>query len=98
MSADGNWKITMNTPIGKQESTLQLSTTGNTLTGKMVNAMETLDIIEGSVDGKNLAWKANMKKPFPMTLRCTAVIDGDNISGSAKAGALGSTSFSGVKS
>ena len=36
MSADGTWKLTMQTPIGERKSTLALQSSGATLSGKMI--------------------------------------------------------------
>ena len=33
MSADGKWDVTMNSPMGAQQATLTLATSGSTLTG-----------------------------------------------------------------
>jgi hypothetical protein len=33
MSVDGSWKITVNSPMGKQDSTLSFTADGSTLTG-----------------------------------------------------------------
>ncbi len=98
MSADGSWKVRVSTPIGKREVTFHFKTEGNALTGTMTAVTgDTAEIFEGSVDGQNLTCKSSMKKPFRLTMEYKAVIDGDNISGSAKAGMMGTSAFSGVR-
>jgi len=49
------------------------------------------------VDGNNVSWKMAITTPMPMTLEFTGVVDGDNISGSVKAGSFGSFPFSGTR-
>ena len=34
MAVDGTWKLVVNTPMGSQESTLVITSSGGTLTGK----------------------------------------------------------------
>ena len=97
MSADGSWNTTMNTPMGAQNATLVLQTSGSTLTGKMVGAQGEMALSDGTVNGNNLAWKAQMTSPMPMTLEFSATVDGDKISGNVKLGAFGNASFTGTR-
>jgi hypothetical protein len=96
MSADGTWKLAMQTPIGERKSTLALTNSGGNLTGKMTNEDgNAVDIYEGKASGNALTWKADIKNPMPLTLTFTASVDGDTISGNVSAGAIGSWPFSG---
>jgi hypothetical protein len=97
MSADGTWNTTMNTPMGAQNATLTLATDGNQLTGKMAGPQGELELQDGSVDGDNLSWKADITTPMAMTLEFSATVSGDEISGSVKLGAFGNASFSGTR-
>ena len=96
MSADGDWKTTINSPMGVQEGTLTLKTSGETFTGQMVGRMGSQDI-SGKVDGNTLTWSASITTPFPMTLEFTVTVDGDKMSGSVKAGSFGSSPLTGVR-
>lgn len=96
-SADGTWKTTMNTPMGKQEGTLTLETDGSDLSGKLAGPQGEIDIIDGKVEGDKLTWKAKLTSPMPMTLDFDATVDGDNISGNVKLGAFGNATFSGTR-
>jgi hypothetical protein len=98
MSIDGTWDITVSTPMGAQESTAEFKTDGSTLTGTNAGAGATMDIYDGSVDGDSATWKIDMTQPFPMTLLFTAEVDGDKISGEAKAGAFPASPFTGTRS
>ena len=97
MSVDGTWNTTMNTPMGAQQGTLELKTDGGTLTGSLSGAQGTLELQEGTVDGNELAWKADITSPMAMTLEFTATVDGDNISGNVKLGAFGNAPLSGTR-
>ncbi|MBV8592735.1 MAG: hypothetical protein JOZ27_00375 [Caulobacteraceae bacterium] len=96
MSADGAWKTTINSPMGVQEGTLEIHTSGDAFTGKMEGRMGAQDI-SGKVDGDTLTWSAAITNPFPMTLEFTVKVDGDAMTGSVKAGAFGSSPLTGVR-
>lgn len=96
MSADGTWKTTINSPMGVQEGTLTIATSGDTFTGTMQGAQGTQDLA-GKVDGNNLSWTAQLTQPFPITLEFSVAVDGDKMTGSVKAGAFGSSPLSGVR-
>ena len=96
MSADGSWKTTINSPMGVQEGTLTITTSGATFTGKMEGRQGAQDIT-GTVDGDSLAWSTQLTQPFPMTLEFTVSVSGDNMTGSVKAGSFGSSPLTGVR-
>ncbi len=96
MSADGSWKTTINSPMGVQEGTLEINTSGASFTGKMEGRAGSQDI-SGTVDGDTLAWSAKITSPFPMTLEFTVTVAGDAMTGSVKAGAFGSSPLTGVR-
>jgi len=97
MSADGTWNTTINSPMGAQNGSMTLATDGSTLTGKLTGAQGELDIEDGTVDGDNLAWKASMTSPMPMTLEFTATVSGDEINGEVKLGAFGNATLTGTR-
>lgn len=94
---DGDWKVTLNSPMGAQDATLTLTTDGNSLSGKMVGAQGTQEFEGGTVDGSNLAWNVKMTQPMPMDLDFSADVDGDSISGKVKLGAFGDATFAGSR-
>jgi len=96
MSADGAWKTTVNSPMGVQQGTLNITTSGATFSGQMAGAAGSQDIT-GTVDGDNLAWSAKITSPFPITLDFTVTVDGDKMTGSVKAGAFGSSPLTGER-
>jgi hypothetical protein len=96
MSADGSWKITINTPMGAQEVTATITTSGDTFTGKTEGRMGSQDV-SGKVDGDTLTWSAAITNPMPMTLEFTATVAGDAMTGNVKLGAFGDAPLSGVR-
>jgi|SRR5579872_2437 len=96
MSADGTWKVTINSPMGVQEGTLSLATSGATFTGSFAGAQGTQEI-SGKVDGSTLTWGTKITQPFPIDLEFNVTVNGDAMEGSVKAGAFGSSPLKGVR-
>ena len=97
MSVDGNWNITMSTPMGQRESTLALQSAGSTLTGSQSAEGNSGEIFDGTVNGNDVAWKISITDPMPLTLAFTGKVDGDTISGEMGIGPMGSFPFSGTR-
>jgi len=98
MAIDGTWKLTVNTPMGAQESTLVLSSSGATLTGtQSAGSSEGRPIDGGAVNGNNVTWKSSITRPMALTLEFNGTVNGDNMTGSVKLGMFGTQSFSGVR-
>ena len=98
MSADGTWKLSMQTPIGERKSTLALKSSGGTVTGKLTGEEgNSTDIFDGAVSGDKVTFKAAIKNPMPLTLEFTASVVGDKISGNVSASGVGSWPFSGTR-
>jgi hypothetical protein len=96
VSADGNWKITINTPMGAQEINANITTNGDTFTGKTEGRMGAGEVA-GKVDGDTLTWKTDISQPMPMTLEFEAKVDGDKMTGNVKLGSFGNAGLTGVR-
>ena len=96
MSADGNWKITLTTPMGPQTMNASIATAGDGFTGKLDSPMGASDI-SGKVAGDTLTWSASITSPMPMTLEFEAKVDGDKMAGSVKLGAFGTAPLAGER-
>jgi hypothetical protein len=97
MAADGTWNLTMDTPMGERRSTLTLSTSGGTLTGKQEAEGNTTDIAEGTANGNDVSWKVAITNPMPLTLTFSGTVDGNNLTGTADTGMFGSFPFQGTR-
>lgn len=97
MAVDGKWEIVINSPMGAQKATLDLATSGGTLTGTQQAAQGSGPLENGKVDGNTVSWSAKISSPMPLTLDFTGAVDGDKLSGSVKAGSFGSFPFSGSR-
>jgi hypothetical protein len=97
MSFTGQWKIVIDSPMGKQESSLTLAENGNALTGRQSSSFGEGEILNGSVAGNKATWSVEMTSPFRIDLTFSAVVDGDAISGKVNAGAFGDSPFKGSR-
>ena len=96
MSADGNWKITITTPMGAQTVDAHIPTSRDTFPGPTSGQMGT-QTVEGKVNGDTLTWSTQISQPMPMTLEFEATVSGDTMNGNVKLGAFGSAPLTGVR-
>ena len=93
MAVDGNWNLTLNTPMGERTATLSLNSSGSALTGTQAAEGDSAEIFDGSVSGDDVAWKVSITNPMPLTLEFTGKVSGDSISGDMGIGFMGSFPF-----
>ena len=96
MAVDGNWKISLSTPMGPQEMMLSVETSGETFTGRISGRMGD-NAIEGKVIGDTLTWSTKITQPMPVTLEFTTTVDGDEMNGNAKLGSFGNAAVTGSR-
>ena len=97
MDITGIWKITVNTPMGDQQSTLDLTVDGTTLRGTQKSAFGVSELTGGVVKGSDATWNTTMTSPFTMDLEFSATFVGDTVTGKVKAGMFGESDFSGSR-
>ena len=97
MAVDGNWNITMSTPMGDRDATLSLKSTGGTLTGTQSAEGNSVEIFDGTVNGDDLSWKVSITNPMPLTLEFKGTVAGDDISGEMGIGFMGNFPFTGKR-
>lgn len=94
---DGDWDCVTKSPLGEQKSVFTIKSDGSSFTGQQAGQMGSMDVIDGKVDGNKLTWKMEMKVPMPMTLDCSATVEGDTLTGQVGAGAFGSFPMTGTR-
>ncbi len=97
MAVDGEWNISVETPIGSRQATLSLSTAGGALTGTQAADGHSAEIADGKVDGNKVSWRVAITNPMPLTLTFQGTVDGDKIAGHADTGAFRALPFSGTR-
>ncbi len=93
---DGTYDVTVKAPMGEQKTQLVVKADGANFTGTNSGANGTHNIA-GKIEGNTLIWQQKITTPMPLTLDMTATIDGDAVSGSAKAGMFGSFPLTGTR-
>jgi len=96
MSADGNWKITMHTPMGARTMDVAIAISGDAFAGKIDSEMGTQELT-GKIDGDTLTWSTDITNPMPMTLEFTVKVDGDKMTGKCKLGTFGIADLAGER-
>ena len=97
MSFDGNWKITIATPMGDQHARLELRTEDGKPAGTAAQGGESAPLIDPVVEGDRIRWSQDIQKPMPMTVKFDLVRAGDTLKGTAKAGFFLSATVTGER-
>jgi hypothetical protein len=97
MAVDGNWNITMSTPMGERNATLAVNSAGGTLTGTFAAEGNSGEIFDCTVNGDDVAWKISITNPMPLTLSFTGKVSGNSMSGEMGIGPMGSFPFTGTR-
>ena len=97
MAVDGNWNLTMSTPMGERKATLSLKSSGGTLTGTQGAEGNSTEIFDGTVSGDDVTWNISITNPMPLTLNFTGKVSGDSMSGEVGIGPMGSFPFTGTR-
>ncbi len=92
MTLDGTWTIGFHTPGGDRQADLVLASAGAELTG----TFDGNPIRGAHTDGTKITFTAQLITPFKVKITCTATVDGDTISGKAKA-AIMTIPFTGTR-
>ena len=95
MSQTEHWQIEVETPIGVQSGTLEFTQTGDAIEGRLFNDSGELKLRSGSIEGESLSWEVELLRPIPMTIRCQALREGEQLAGSATVAAFGDIDFTG---
>ena|SRR5215475_5145289 len=98
MSVDGNWRLVVQSPMGKQHLAVALHEDHGTLSGTLTNLDRqlTTDIFDGSVADGTLEWKVTLKQ-MKMTLVFTTTVAEDTMTGKVKAGLFGRFAVAGER-
>jgi hypothetical protein len=96
-SVDGNWKLTVNSPMGQQNIDLSLSSSGSTLTGSLSGQMGSTEIKNGQVDGDSFSFEAQITEPFAIAITVTGEVAGDELKGQVKTQGFGSFPMKGQR-
>lgn len=94
---DGVWDTVTKTPMGDQAAEVTITSSGDTFTGVSKGALGSMELLDGKIDGDKVTWRMEMTVPFPISLEAEALIAGDQLAGSIKAGAFGASPITGTR-
>lgn len=94
---DGDWDTTIATPVGKLQVRLSIATSNGVVRGKAVQGNETVDFLDPVLRDEKLTWLLKITKPMRLHLKFEVVVDGDHMTGVAKAGMLPASKLTGRK-
>jgi hypothetical protein len=93
----GTWNAIMDTPIGQIAAVFNFTEQDGVIGGVSSNDKETVDILDAAADGDRLTWILKTTKPMKLTLKFDVTVDGDTMTGTAKAGILPSSKVHGTR-
>lgn len=88
MPVEGIWDLSISTPIGKITAAVELLRQDGLLSGTAHGAGEEVPLEDLALDGDRLTWKQAVTKPMRLNLAFATAVDGDTLTGTAKAGRL----------
>lgn len=97
MSVEGFWNVAIKTPLGTRRTVLELFTADGVLQGISRGEKEQLTLNELTQEGNQLSWSQNITKPMRMVLSFDVVIDGDEMTGTARGGPMPASTVSGSR-
>jgi hypothetical protein len=97
MALDGNYEISVKSPMGTQDGKLVFKTDGDALSGTSESAGETVDLMDGKANGNEFQFKVKQKTPVGR-LKVTFIgsLEGHAVSGHVKT-PFGKVQFEGKK-
>lgn len=94
---DGNWKVTIDSPMGPLETLLAIKSEGDTFTAILSGQGQTAAVSDGRLAGDAITWSNEITKPMRLRLEFTGTLKDDAMSGKVRAGLMGSFAFTGVR-
>ena len=95
MSVEGFWKVAVSTPLGTRHTVLELFTRDGVLRGISRGEKEELVLNDLVLEGDRMSWYQSITKPIRMNLAFDVVVEGDEMTGTAKGGPMPAAKVSG---
>jgi hypothetical protein len=94
---DGTWNVTLLTPVGTQEVIYKFVTEGQQLRGTATQDQDVTELIDPTLNGTQLSWTQHVTKPMRLKLVFNVDLDGNQMTGTAKANFLPPVSVRGTQ-
>ncbi|BCJ74875.1 hypothetical protein CS0771_44190 [Catellatospora sp. IY07-71] len=94
---EGAWELSIHTPLGRQHTILTLTRDANGLSGVMrdVRHGEQVALTGLEQQGTRLTWAQSITRPMRLNLAFEVTVDGDEMTGLARAGRLPASKVTG---
>ena len=97
MNIEGDWDVTIKTPIGSLAVVYTFTEQDGSLAGTAVGKDETVSLHDVVVAGQRITWRQSISKPMRLNLDFDVVVDGDRLTGHSRAGRLPRSAVTGVR-
>jgi len=97
VALEGTWNVVVKGPTGPQPAVLVLERSGDTYTGSQSGAGSTTPIADFKLTGNKVYWVNHVTKPMKIKVEFNGELNGNVLSGKAKAGFMGSYPFTATK-
>lgn len=96
-SFDGAWKVTISTPIGKQNVVFQISTKDGSVRGSANQGGDVVEFVDPVISGNRMTWSQRVTKPMTLNLKFEITVNGNSLAGIARAGLLPPSKVEGTR-
>ena len=97
MSFEGNWQLTIDSPMGERPASLSITETIGNLEGSLTTGMGTAPV-SGHADEDFVAFSASVQGPMgAVKLDFTGTVTGDEVSGEMQFGSMGGGRWNGAR-
>ena len=97
VTLEGTWNVVVKGPTGPQPAVLVLEKSGDTYTGSQSGQGSTTPIADFKLTGNKVYWVNHVTKPMKIKVEFNGELNGNVLSGKAKAGFMGSYPFTATK-
>jgi hypothetical protein len=97
MMIEGTWNVTISTPIGAQHVVLRVRERAGAIEGTATQGAETVPMLDAVLEGARFRWSQRVTKPLKLDLRFEVQLDGDRMTGTAKAGIFPASKLEGTR-
>lgn len=97
VALEGTWNVVVKGPTGPQPAVLVLERNGENYTGSQTGAGSTTPIADFKRTGNKIYWVNHVTKPMKIKVEFNGELNGNVLSGKAKAGFMGSYPFTATK-
>jgi len=94
---DGIWNLSIVTPLGTQTARYEFVSGETGLSGTVMQGADLSTLVDLQLSGNRLTWTQHVTKPMKLKLNFEVVLNGDILSGVARANPLPASKVQGVR-